>query len=360
MTGTNPPPGGNQDPGNHSETAQWWATPPAGTDSQPVQGDPTMLNYSPGQPVPADPTMLNYGGGAYTPPPQPIPPQQNYGQPGYTSGPAPVQPGYTSGAHAQPGYSSGPAPVQPQYPGGPPPMSPGYGGGYPQPPRPSGSKTGLIVGGIIGLVVLVGIGIGAVALTSGDDPIKMGGDEKTNANADGKYSMDKITNACSIIDPSSVSKWASTQSGSPEHSETKPTGYSGGSLKCDAKYTQASATSKYHDNEAEISLEVAFLGNSSYSKPDYDNWKQYDTGTTGSGRASGDVSGIGSQGYWSSKTDDYSSFSVLDYTVAVQDSNVSVKVKISLDRGQGESVSKDDVGTVAKQQVQKALAGLKK
>lgn len=342
MTGTNPPPGGQQDPGNHQETAQWWATPPAGTDSQPVQGDPTMLNYGGGQPVPTDPTMLNYGGGMpYTPPAQPLPPQQpNYG--------------------GQPGYTSGPAPVQPQYASGPAPMQPMYGGGYPQPPRPpSGNKTGLIVGGIIGLVVLVGIGIGAVAVLGSDDPIKIG-DDKPKANADGKYSMDSVTNACSLIDPSVLTKWAKNQSGNPEHSETKPTEYSGGSLECRAGYEEPSVTSKYHDNEADITLDVSFLGNSSYSKPDYDSWKQYDTGTTGSGRSSGDVSGIGQQGYWSSKLDDYSSFSVLDYTVAVQDSNVSIKVKISIDRGTGESVTKEEVSTVAKAQVQKALDGLKK
>ncbi|MFI6870830.1 hypothetical protein [Nocardia sp. NPDC050406] len=357
MTGTNPPPGGAQQPGNHQETAQWWATPPAGTDSQPVQGDPTMLNYNPGQQVP-DPTMLNYGGG-YTPPPQPAAGQQNYGQAGYTSGPAPVQPGYASGpAPVQPGYASGPA--QPQYPGGPPPMQPPGYGGYPQSPGPSGNKTGLIIGGIVGLVVLVGIGIGVVAVTSSDDPIKMGGDEKSKTNADGKYSMENITNACSLIDPSVLTKWAKNSSGNPEHTETQPTEYTGGSLDCKAGYTEPSVASKYHDNEADITLDVSFLGNSEYSKPDYDFWKQSDTGTTGSGRSSGDVTGIGEQGYWSSKVDDYSSFSVLDYTVAVQDSNVSVKVKISLDRGQGESVSKDEVATVAKQQVQKALDGLKK
>ncbi|NNH74166.1 hypothetical protein HLB23_30680 [Nocardia uniformis] len=361
MTGTNPPPGGSQDPGNHQETAQWWATPPAGTDSQPVQGDPTMLNYGGGQPVPADPTMLNYGGGqpvpadptmlnygggavGYTPPQQQSPPQQpNYGgQPGYASGPAPVQPP----------YASGPAPVQPM-----------YGGGYPQPPRPpSGNKTGVIVGGIIGLVVCVGIAIGAVAIFSSDDPIKIGEIDQPVA-AEGKYTMDGVNNACTLITPSAVSKWARNAKGSPKNSETQGNDYSGGKLKCDADYTEPGPGKYSLDTNADIALEVSFLGPSTKYRtpdPDYKSWKERATETTGSGIAFGDVTGIGEEGYWYSKTDGYSSIENLTYTVGARDSNVSVKVTITLRRDEQSPASKEEVGQVAKEQVQKALDSLPK
>ncbi|MCP9621743.1 hypothetical protein FOH10_30290 [Nocardia otitidiscaviarum] len=354
MTGTNPPPGGEQNPGNHSETAQWWSTPPAAADAQPVAGDPTMLNYAPGQQVPdptmlnqgapqpsaPDPTMLNYGGGmGYTPPPQ-----QTY-QPGYTSGPAPVQ--QFAAGPAQP-YTSGPAP-QPGYPG------------YPTPPPSGGNKAGLIVGGIIGLVVIVAVAIGGIALMSGgDDSPNTAGGETENANADGKYTMDNVTNACSLIDPTALTRWSRTPEGSPTHTETQPTSYSGGKLECKASYTEPSSD-KYVDNDADITLEVSFLaaGSKYYQPdPDYKRWKEYDTRSTGSGLASGDVTGLGEEGYWHTETRDSSYRNNLDYTVAVRDSNVSVKVEISIKRASADTISTEEVGQIAKEQVQKALAAL--
>lgn len=330
MTSSNPGSGAPQDPAEHQETAQWWATPPADTNGgQPVTG--------------ADPTMLNYGGGmTYTPPAQPFPPQQQGFAPQQQAyAPQPMAPQPFTGGYGQP----------PQQP----PMS---GFGYAPPPSGGGgSKAGWIIAGVVGLVVVVGIGITAVALTGDkEDPLSPLTDGKQSM--DGNYSMDKITNACSLIDPSAITKWASTSKGNPTHTETKPTDYSGGRLSCAAGYSGQSGTSKYHTNEADIDLSVSFNG--SYGKPEFDSWKSYDTGTTGSGRSSGDVTGIGSAGYWHAESRDYSSFTVLDYTVAVQDSNVSVKVKISVDRGEGETVSKDEVAQIAKDQVQKALNGLKK
>lgn len=360
MTSSNPGPGEPHDPAKAQETAQWWATPPAGTDpGQPVTGvDPTMLNYG-AQPAQPDPTMLNYGG---QPPADPTMLNYGAGGPGYTPPAQAIpQPAFTGGQYAA-GQPLGGQPFPPAQPIQPQPQQfaqPAGGYGYAPAPPPSGggSKTGWIVGGVIGLVVLVGIGIGVIAVATDDSsPISpLGSDKK---NMDGNYSMANITNACSLIDASAVTKWSSTSKGSPTHTETKPTDYSGGSMNCKASYTSKSGSSKYHDNEAEITLDVGFT--SAYGGPTYDSWKQMDTGTTGSGRASGDLTGIGSQGYWHTETSDYSSFTVQEYTAAATDSNVSVKIKIDLDRGPGESISKEEMAAVAKEQLQKALTALKK
>ncbi|MTE12129.1 hypothetical protein [Nocardia aurantiaca] len=347
MTSSDPGPGGPHDPAKSQETAQWWATPPTGTDAgQPVQG--------------ADPTMLNYNAGAmpYTPPAQALPSGQPSG--GYPqqpmSGGYPQQP--ISGGYPQQPLSGGYP--QPQYTPPPPtpPLVPGYG--YPaQPPRPGGNKTGWIVGGVIGLVVIVGIVIGAVALSGGDSPSPLGGDKKKNA---GKYTMDGVTNGCTVIDTTVLNKWVATSKGTPEHSETKPTDYSGGRFECRAGNEEASKTDKYTTNTADLTLDVSFLSGSStaYNRPDYDMWKTTDTGTTGSGRTAGDVNGIGEAGYWSAKVDDWTYWTTTDYTVAVKDDNASVKINIRLRMAKGQDVSKDEIAQVCKDQARKALDNVKK
>ncbi|AYF77145.1 hypothetical protein D7D52_28745 [Nocardia yunnanensis] len=360
MTSSDPGPGGPIDPAKAQETAQWWATPPTGSD--------------PGQPVQnADPTMLNYAAGGmppYTPPAQAIPPAQSGGgypqQPVSGGYPQPVSGGYpqqqVSGGYQQP--MSGGYPQQPVSGGGypqqftPPPVAPAYGYTAP-PPRSGGNKTGWIIGGVIGLVVVVGAVIGIVALSSGGSDSPLGGDKKKSA---GKYTMDGVTNGCSVIDTSVLSKWVATSKGTPEHSETKPTDYSGGRFECRAGNEEASKTDKYSTNSADLTLDVSFLSGSAsaYNRPDYDMWKTSDTGTTGSGRTAGDVTGIGEAGYWSSKVDDYTYFTTTDYTVAVKDDNASVKVNIRLSMSKGQAVSKDEVAQVCKDQAQKALTNLKR
>jgi len=103
-----------------------------------------------------------YGSGQQTP----------YGTPG-PAGPY----GPPASPYGDPsGYGYAPSgPQQPQAPGWPGPPGGGFGGPPGPPPGPppqGGKKTGLIIGGIIGAVVLLGGGGTAIALTlsGGDDP----------------------------------------------------------------------------------------------------------------------------------------------------------------------------------------------
>ncbi|MEU8894983.1 hypothetical protein [Nocardia sp. NPDC048505] len=317
MTEKNPP-NGDSTPAGASPaepTAHWWEQPTAAGDApDPARSEPTMIG---------GPTTPFAGYDQYTPPPQPY-------------APPPPQPSY-----APPPQYGAPQNFAPQ----PPPYQ-----------RPKSSKTPWLIAGGVALVLVLGLFAGCVALVdSAKDSLNTGG-----GNADGKYAMDKITNACSLIDTNVITKWAKTPSGTPEHTETQPKSYTGGELKCKASSKETSSTSKYHTNTADIDLEVSFLGDGSFAKHDYDNWKDYDTGTTGTGRSSGEVTGIGEKGYWHSEVRDYSSYAMTEYTVAVQDSNVSIKVEISVDRADGDSFNKEEVAQVAKEQVRKALAGLQK
>ncbi|MBF6333249.1 hypothetical protein [Nocardia transvalensis] len=322
MTGTNPP----QD-GQGNETVQWWSTPPANTNpGAPVTGnDPTVLGGQRGPVTGSDPTVLGAGFDSYRSAPQ-VP----YAQP---------QPGYPPPPYGQPPYGQ-----QPGYPG---PQ-------FPPPQRPR-NNTPWILGGVAGLVVIVGIVIGVVALTGKSDGGGGGGvvgpDKK---KIDGNYSMTNVTNACNLIDPTVLRKWAPNPKGQPTHTERAPdSSFGGGSLDCRAAYEGAG---KYGSQGSDLRLEVSFQ--SQYSSPQFNSWKDYDTKTTGSGRASGTIAGLGEQAYYATYEQNYSSFASLDYTCAVLDSNMSARVQLSVDTTT--PTSKEEVGTVCKDQLRKVLAGLKK
>lgn len=97
------------------------------------------------------------------------PPNQGYGgQPGY--GQQPPQPGYGY-PQQQPGVPPQGGYAYPQQQPGP--QQPGGWGGAPQPQRSGGA--GKIVGIVVGVLVLAGVGVGAVAMQSGGGS---GGDYK--------------------------------------------------------------------------------------------------------------------------------------------------------------------------------------
>jgi hypothetical protein len=110
----------------------------------------------------------------YSPPPVPQP-RSPYTAPEPRYGPPPQQPQPQYGQpqpQPQPQPQYGPPPAQygppaqqfggPQPPAGPP--APPYGYGQPAAPAPRKSRTGLVVGIVVGVVVLAGLAVGAVFL----------------------------------------------------------------------------------------------------------------------------------------------------------------------------------------------------
>jgi hypothetical protein len=177
--------------------------------------------------------------------------------------------------------------------------------------------------------------------------------------APGIYSMDAITNACDLVDPSPLTKWSSTPKDAPQHHETRPADHGIGVLSCAIRYTSTSTVDKVTTNEAGISLQVEFTN--AGAAPTYDHWRQQDTAATGSGLASGEVTGIGAQGYWRSAAGDSTVSTGTSYTVCVQDSNVSVRVMAAVLRAKGEPPgSMDELESIARSQVRLALDGLQK
>ncbi|MFQ6396140.1 hypothetical protein ACLMAJ_22035 [Nocardia sp. KC 131] len=247
---------------------------------------------------------------------------------------------------------------------------PGHGYG-PPPPSTGGSRTGLIIAGVIGVVVVLGIGV-AIGIALGGDgggnsavgpasssapaPSKAATTSRREA-APGIYSMNAITNACDLVDPRPLHRWSSTPREDPRHQEFPPNTSDGGNLYCAIRYTSPSTiVDDAAVDEAGIGLQAQLTG--ADAAPAYDRWKQTDTAATSARQASGEVVGIGAQGYWHTSTTDTGNG--MTYIVAVQDSNISVRVEVAVLRAKGEPpVNRDELDVIAKNQTRQALNGLK-
>ncbi|MEU1960574.1 hypothetical protein [Nocardia sp. NPDC019255] len=169
--------------------------------------------------------------------------------------------------------------------------------------------------------------------------------------------MSGIANACDLVDPAPLLQWSSTPDQPPSHHETPPSVYTPGRLSCQFSY-KSLARDGVHWNQAAVELSVEFTA--AGAAPAYDDWKRQDT-TAGPGSSSGEMTGIGAQGYWHTAVSESSYTTGMDYLVGVQDSNVSVRVRIPILRQHGEpSVNLDELGTVARTRAQQALDGLRK
>jgi hypothetical protein len=150
-----------------------------------------------------------------------------------------------------------------------------------------------------------------------------------------------------------VQRWSSTPKGEPQHFETPPR-----LLTCGIGYSTLSTIDPNEYNEASVELEVEFTDGA--ADPAYDRWKRRDTDTTGTGIAFGDITGLGEQAYWFEEKSDTLKYGV-SYVIGVLDSNVSVRTRISVYLAEAEPrPSREDMDAVARAEVQKALAGLRK
>ncbi len=234
----------------------------------------------------------------------------------------------------------------------------GYGSAPSYPPPSTGNgRTGLIIAGVLGLVVVLGLGVVIGMVVSGGDSSSESADTSATAWREAAtYSMNAITNACDLVDPTPLTKWSPTPKGAPEHRETRPTAYGSGSLKCDAEYTSATV-GEFAMNKAAMSVEAEFTNGA--AAPFYDHWKHADVATPESESASGPVTGIGNQGYWYSEVRG-NLVANMTYVVCVQDGNVSVRVKILLTREKGSPVVRwDELDSIARLQAARTLDGLR-
>ncbi|BDT99484.1 hypothetical protein IFM12276_25130 [Nocardia sputorum] len=255
------------------------------------------------------------------------------------------------------------------------------GQGYqPQPVASQGAsasddhrKPVLFAAGVIALVAMLGAGVMiGIIIADGDSGSRSAaveasaGAPATSSTATvtprpepapGIYSMNGIADACDLVDPAPLHKWSSIPDRPPFHHETPPSADDPGRLSCQFSY-KSLAGDGVHWNQAGIDLRVEFT--TAGAAPAYDDWKRQDT-TPGSGSGSGELTGIGAQGYWHTSVSEFSYTTGMDYLVGVQDSNVSVRVRIPILRQHGEPpVNPDELGAIARNQAKQALDGLRK
>lgn len=323
MTDNNRPHGGHEMPpldasgeGSAEVAKQWWESPSTGS-SGTAGADPTIVRGAPGQ-FASYPSQPYAQGAPYTPPPQPYAPQYAQQPPQYAQ-PAPPPAG-------PPGYP-------------PPPYGSQYSG---MPPRRQKSKTPWILGGIAAFVLVAALGGGLIVAAKG-----LGGGDKS---WEGNYAMDKVTDSCKLVDVNILGQWAPNQK-DVTHTENQPDSrWGGGSLNCRARNEGTGI------NDATLSMQADFA--SKYSSPSYKIWKDTATSTTGTGRASGPVSGLGEEAYFSSREDASSSFNTLDYTIGVLNSNLSIQLEISV--YSKTPIDKSAVAAACEAQARKVMAGLRK
>ncbi|WP_280233163.1 hypothetical protein [Nocardia cyriacigeorgica] len=325
MTNQNPPDQGGPEP-------QWWETPNAGAGADPSRSDPTILRSDLNQPV-ADPTILRSDLN---------PPGDPYASGANPYGGAPYQGAnpYPSGANPYP-----PGPQQQWAPGpGQPVPPPGF---LPPPQRQGGNKTPWIIGGSIAGVVLLVLVIGIIAIA------KAASKDEGEQPWEGNYAF-KEGNACELVDLAVLEQWAVNRDETTHKEDGPMDRIGGGDLSCRAKNTNPGEDG----GDASLSLEVAF--DTKYQdEPRYDMWKSFDTGTTGTGYDNGTVSGLGERAYYATEERTYSYIpSTLDHIVAVNDSNISVKVEISV--SSMDSFDRDAIDKAARAQVTKVLDALRK
>ncbi|MEU1982964.1 hypothetical protein [Nocardia sp. NPDC019395] len=252
---------------------------------------------------------------------------------------------------------------------------PGYPPSPPYPPPPTGnSRTGLAIAGVLGLVLVLVIGVvigfvagggdsdgesAAVTASPGAAAQSSPAQATTTAApkpAPGIYSMNGVTNACDLVDPTPLHRWSSTPDQPPYHAENPPSTDSGGDMTCQFSYKSLSSDGAHYYQVA-IELDVEFTA--AGAAPAYDEWKLGDTAAE-PGHASGEVTGIGAQGYEATWVTDQEYYGSMTYVVGVQDSNVSVKVRIPVMRQLGEpQVSLDELGAIARNQAQRTLDRLR-
>ncbi len=263
------------------------------------------------------------------------------------SGPQPPQP--PSGS--LPSWSPPPAYPRPQAlahvlssPVGSPVLEPPAPVPSPPPPQQRRGRLGWIVGGVATAGAVTTLII--LALTTPRDAAP--------AAARAVYTAENVRNACDLIDVGVLDRWAPNPDRTPSHNERKPSELlGGGGADCSASSSASGRTVA----TARLRMDAAIADK--YGATVYQAWSESEAGRTGAGRTLGDVPGLGERAFFAVDEDKTDYSHRVDYTVAAQDDNLSVKVNISVFVDERTRLDPDAIRQACIDQVRSVMTGMR-
>jgi hypothetical protein len=160
-----------------------------------------------------------------------------------------------------------------------------------------------------------------------------------------------VSNACDLVDVTSMQKWARDQDKEPQHSESKSDYYS--SFNCSAAYKG----NEY--DSARISMYASVGGPNTDMHDSYASAEKAAKGQTGTGRETGDVPGLGEDAYYYSFVSESKYSMSVIYELGVVDENLMVTINVSVFLGKADGVAKSEVRKVCEENAKKVMEGLK-
>ncbi|MFD4401508.1 hypothetical protein ACFWPH_01965 [Nocardia sp. NPDC058499] len=225
---------------------------------------------------------------------------------------------------------------------------------YPPQPAGRGPSWLILVGAAGAAVVVLVIGVVAGVILGGrnDDSVP------TAIPEPAIYSMKAVTNACDLVDPTPLTRWASTPGLDPVDELTRSSG-DFGNLRCSFYYDN-STRDEFPMNTATMRVWADVMDGSAARKYDHCIRTAAELADTGSEVTSGKFTGIGTRGYWQFEADNFGGIVDADYGLCVLDGGVAVRVRIELSlEKDSPAVGRDELDSVARAQARTVLDGLR-
>ncbi|QXQ14310.1 hypothetical protein [Skermania piniformis] len=236
----------------------------------------------------------------------------------------------------EPSWSAvGPAPEQAQVPA-------------PSPPRPPG-RIRRAVPWLIGSLVLVAAAA-ALAVTI---VVSIPRDEPQPVTP-GRYSASQVADGCDLVDQRVLERWAPQGAGTPAHHERRGSALiGGGGADCSFAGTASGRTIA----RAEFAMDAEIAD--SYGASPYGSWIDTELRRPVPGRVAGALPGLGERAVYALDEDKTDYSHRVEYTVAAQDDNLAVKVRIAVFVDERTQLDRDDVRQACIDQVQRVFDGMR-
>lgn len=265
----------------------------------------------------------------------------------------PDTPPSTTGDRPQSGRPGGPGAPQPAARAAHPRSSDATTPTGPAAPFRRGVGPGTVIAGVVALLVTLGVGI-AIGVVVGD----RGTAETAPSTATGpaSYATEKVDNACDLVDPAPLVRWAGPPREAPKHTEDR-TPPRGGELECRVYHGDPGA-----DSSARAAIWIRVKPTDGATPEAFAARKVVDhrlVGDSLSDVTSGDVDDL-AYGHWIHAADRTGAIFDDRYLLDVLDGDLSVLVLIDHGSAAENRFGRAEFAAVARSQVQRILDRLRR